>query len=1141
MRGSGDTAERLQSDSPADADAFGAHERVAASIFQLITNSEGGKAIALEGSWGAGKSTVIKLLASKCRSSDIAVFIYDAWVHSGDPLRRAFMASLIEDLQRRNWLPTNKKWEDELALVSGKQRRTTRSVTPVFTRFGRLLALSLLGLVPGVTLLGKGVDAVLQAKSFYIDKWSVLAGWLGVALCLMPPLICVIHYVSCLISGAAKRDYFAAVLNKQTDVEAMVVTDSGDPTSIEFQSLFIEALKDALAQAPTRRLVVVIDNLDRLSVEEVQKAWVLLQSFTELSATAHVPGNERLWIVVPVAPTAPAAGEAENSSRNNGATAISPLFLEKVFQARFRLPPPILKNWQPFMDRLLRDGIPAASESDRQQILALYVSLRQSRQMPTPRDIVLFVNQLAIFSAQWRGRYSLAVGAAFTLECSTDALPRLERGDAPSATARRMIATDLKEAFACIYFNTGDAAGALELLQSPVAHDLLERADTTGISARFQEHSSFAPILIRAYAGAADRWVFDSPMLVVKASLAIARAVESSSLGDSPKAGSFLRDVLQAVHGTVAWALQEFRIVPVAEASFVDLSLRLMHQEEGEAPVIREPLVTKSLASALCKSPSNAEAQEATSQELGLYIKSVNSLLANVALRDAITDLGLAWVVPFAPVGFRQLLAALDESLPPKLLAPVGGGTAVADFLETRITKGLVSVDDLVVFDWLVDGRHERQESKVFEAIKVQLTAEDALSSTLAVAIGTLTLSKALRPAHSAIPDLRISLYNAAVRQHEGDDDAGAAMLLLAGISFAAMDDGDEELGEVPPEFRQIASKPKPQLVNGLRKLVLERRLVGILLKAVERDKYLGPIVAAVIADRSELNKDLLAMPDSGLMERVEALRQAFGDKGWELVDQTLRLRMEDESMEGYLCLSVQTQIGRRWISRCFTKGIGDRARLAGEAAQALVALPARAWEEASKVFTWDALLACQLVESGVQIVLPNVAITAIALIGRAAEGNLPWDVSRVAQFLKVLKPAQRHELAKSEAARLTSTTVPASTEYWTLVAPLLDTYLLRPTSQAELLEVARAILGAPSAPALGWLLLYLKSGPGVARSFGDRDVKRALYSIISTSSGSSSPGDPIHAELRKVKAAISRLASGRAKKGRKQVRKVTS
>ena len=87
-------ATRLLPDTPADADAFGSHERVARSIAEVVETESGGKAIGLEGGWGAGKSTIVRLISqklshAKARTHKIAVF--DMWSHQGDPLRRTFL------------------------------------------------------------------------------------------------------------------------------------------------------------------------------------------------------------------------------------------------------------------------------------------------------------------------------------------------------------------------------------------------------------------------------------------------------------------------------------------------------------------------------------------------------------------------------------------------------------------------------------------------------------------------------------------------------------------------------------------------------------------------------------------------------------------------------------------------------------------------------------------------------------------------------------------------------------------------------------------------------------------------------------------------------------------------------------------
>ena len=95
----GDCGTRLLTDLPADKDAFGAHERVARAIADVVRTEDGGRTIGLEGGWGAGKSTVVKLLEQELAGdADSAAWIFDAWAHEGDPLRRSFLEGLSQAL-----------------------------------------------------------------------------------------------------------------------------------------------------------------------------------------------------------------------------------------------------------------------------------------------------------------------------------------------------------------------------------------------------------------------------------------------------------------------------------------------------------------------------------------------------------------------------------------------------------------------------------------------------------------------------------------------------------------------------------------------------------------------------------------------------------------------------------------------------------------------------------------------------------------------------------------------------------------------------------------------------------------------------------------------------------------------------------
>lgn len=120
----------LLSDSPADKDAFGPHKQLADVIADLVTSSEGSRVIGLAGKWGAGKSTVISLLRELLsQRSNARLFVFDAWAHEGDPLRRNFLERLVDFLVESHWLQ-RERWRllrDELA---GRRKVTEEKQIP---------------------------------------------------------------------------------------------------------------------------------------------------------------------------------------------------------------------------------------------------------------------------------------------------------------------------------------------------------------------------------------------------------------------------------------------------------------------------------------------------------------------------------------------------------------------------------------------------------------------------------------------------------------------------------------------------------------------------------------------------------------------------------------------------------------------------------------------------------------------------------------------------------------------------------------------------------------------------------------------------------------------------------------------------
>ena len=123
-------------DHPSSSDEFRGrpHQTVANTLVSILTSGQGGRAIGLEGTWGSGKSTIIEIARSKLQSNDFdktdgqnhTFFIFDAWAHQSDPLRRVFLQELIQCLDSSHAIDKT-YWTEQLDKLETRRKRTTET------------------------------------------------------------------------------------------------------------------------------------------------------------------------------------------------------------------------------------------------------------------------------------------------------------------------------------------------------------------------------------------------------------------------------------------------------------------------------------------------------------------------------------------------------------------------------------------------------------------------------------------------------------------------------------------------------------------------------------------------------------------------------------------------------------------------------------------------------------------------------------------------------------------------------------------------------------------------------------------------------------------------------------------------------
>src|SRR5580700_2094501 len=186
---SGECVTNLLPDEPTTRDVFGSHERVASAIAQLISSETVGRTVAITGPWGSGKSSVLRMVRERLnQTSD--VFIFDAWAHEGDPLRRTFLQRLIDFL-------VQDRPDQELAALSRdlvlRKKSLEVTTTPVLTWEAKLVALALI-----LTPVGLAIFSAALGKPSAWWGWAVL----GLALPLLPTAVLVVFFLAGVVRAA---------------------------------------------------------------------------------------------------------------------------------------------------------------------------------------------------------------------------------------------------------------------------------------------------------------------------------------------------------------------------------------------------------------------------------------------------------------------------------------------------------------------------------------------------------------------------------------------------------------------------------------------------------------------------------------------------------------------------------------------------------------------------------------------------------------------------------------------------------------------------------------------------------------------------------------------------------------------------
>jgi hypothetical protein len=394
-------------DKPAEKDEFGSHQTVVDSIVHIIRTQKGEKLIALLGGWGSGKSTIVELLEKRLKgengnnqtADDNAVFIFDTWACGEDPIRYVLLRELIRYLKNIEWISAKDKEEldNRLTVVSAKKEESKRIEGPLTDFLETMLIISIALFTIGLKLFSDYVNFRLLTSALLNKHYEVFIVAIKEPMTFITIALLVLPFIVFAVGCILGKNLVSILFSKLRTVSETFVTKI-EPNFKEFQRLFSDIM-DRTANSSSRKLCIVIDNLDRIGRDKAKEDWTTLVNFISFDKEQkHKEWHENLWFIVPFDDI-----EIRELWDNDNEKKLSNHFVDKTFQISVHVPPLITSNWQVYFSNYMRKAIrnPIHTDAEFYQIYRLF-QLKKTIEntIPTPREIKIFINKLAAVHIQ---------------------------------------------------------------------------------------------------------------------------------------------------------------------------------------------------------------------------------------------------------------------------------------------------------------------------------------------------------------------------------------------------------------------------------------------------------------------------------------------------------------------------------------------------------------------------------------------------------------------------------------------------------------------------------------------------------------------------------------------------------------------
>lgn len=303
----------------------------------IIENTNPPYNIALIGKWGIGKSSIINLLLEKYRKDKDNYIVQEinAWKYEKESLKNVFLKQIWQGIsgEKVKTFETIKRiYNDIITKDSSEDNPRFKKLRKVFgwTSGGLIIVSTIVFIIYKAVQLGGINDGFW--KEFFLSYCR------NVGKLIIVPLI--LSFITVIVSEFTKK------YDKKIEVKIPIETTD------DYESFLEDTINKKLGQNKNKKIITIIDDLDRLSIDKIVEALDAIKAFV---------GFKNCIFIVPFDDSILKKALDENRTielDGNHQIVESELILDKLFQYKIYIPPLLSFDIKEYAVNIAKNNIP---------------------------------------------------------------------------------------------------------------------------------------------------------------------------------------------------------------------------------------------------------------------------------------------------------------------------------------------------------------------------------------------------------------------------------------------------------------------------------------------------------------------------------------------------------------------------------------------------------------------------------------------------------------------------------------------------------------------------------------------------------------------------------------------------------------